>query len=273
MRKEFFLKSVYRPKLLEIPDGIPVSVRSVGHYSVKGGWRDKIGIKKPFVQLFWGMEGEGEFMIDGKAGIFKENFFTYYFPMEEHIIRAVSDKWVYRWLTFDGPLAAELVKNFKYSRMPFYAGHCPEDLFIKLDEGIREFDICTQRLLGASLYSILAMAGGQKKESSQNAACVKKFIKFVQDNYGNETVNVNAACDFLGIHRTTLSRVFTAEIGMTPGSYITNIRVQKALSLLRESEERISEIGASVGFPDKCYFSKVIRKAAGMGPLAFRRQF
>ncbi|OGV48660.1 MAG: hypothetical protein A2017_04430 [Lentisphaerae bacterium GWF2_44_16] len=273
MREDFFKKSVFRPELLSVPEGMPVSVRSAGIYSVENGWRDRMGIRKNFVQLFWGIEGEGEFVIDGKAHSFGEGFFTYYLPLEKHIIRAVSGKWVYRWLTFDGPLAVELIKSFKYPRKPFYAGRCPEDLFIKLDEGIREFDISTQRLLGATLYTILAIAGGQKKESSQNAALVKKFIKFVRDNYENETINVNVACDFLGIHRTTLNRIFTSEMQITPGSYITNLRVQKALSLLRETGMRIYEIGASVGFPDKCYFSKVIRKATGMGPLAFRRQF
>lgn len=270
---ENYLKIVYRPELLSVPDGIPVSVRSVGHYIVKSGWQDRRGIKKDFVQLFWGMEGEGEFVIAGKPYILKPGFVSYYFPLEEHIITAVSARWNYRWVTFDGPLAVELLKCFKYSREPFFAGRCPEDLFIKLDDGIREIDINTQRILGATLYSILALAAGQKSEGSQNASISMRFIKFIQDNYENETINVNAAADILKIHRSTLNRAFTTEMHMTPGDYITNLRIQKALSLLRETELPISEIGSSVGIPDKCYFSKVIKKATGMGPLAFRKQF
>jgi AraC-like DNA-binding protein len=250
-----------------------VSVRSVGHYSVKNGWQDKLGIRKSFVQLFWGIEGEGEFVIDGKTYLFGSGFVTCYFPLEEHIITAVSDRWIYRWVTFDGPLAVELIKCFKYPRDPFFAGHCPEDLFIKLDEGIREIDMNTQRLLGSTLYSILALAGGQQSEGSLNSTTAKRFIKFIRDNYGNETVNVNTASDILGLHRSTLNRAFTAEMHMTPGDYIVNMRIQKALSMLRETELPISEIGAAVGIPDKCYFSKVIRKAAGLGPMAFRKQF
>jgi len=268
-----FLKSVYRPDLLSVPDGIPISVRSVGHYSIKGAWQDRLGIKKDFVQLFWGIEGEGEFVIDEKSYPLKSGFVTYYFPLEEHIIRTISDRWIYRWVTFDGPLAVELLKGFKYPREPFPAGRCPEDLFIKLDDGIREIDINTQRILGATLYSILALAAGQKSEGSQNASISTRFIKFVQDNYENETINVNAASDILRIHRSTLNRAFTAEMHMSPGDYITNLRIQKALSLLRETELPISEIGTAVGIPDKCYFSKVIKKATGMGPLAFRKQF
>lgn len=267
------LKIVYRPELLCVPDGLPVSIRSVGHYSVTRGWQDKLGIEKRFVQLFWGLEGEGELVIEGKTYSVKPGFVTYYFPLEDHIISAQTDKWVYRWVTFDGPLAVELLKGFRYPREPFFSGHCPEDLFIKLADGIREIDINTQRLLGATLYSILALAAGQKNESSQNSKISKRFIEFVKDNYGNETINVNAAADILKIHRSTLNRAFAAEMHMTPGDYIINTRIQKALSLLRETEIPITEIGAAVGIPDKCYFSKVIKKATGMGPLAFRKQF
>ena len=92
--------------------------------------------------------------------------------------------------------------------------------------------------------------------------------------FGNhETININAIADMLKIHRTTLSKAIRKEIRMCPSEYLMKFRVQKALSMLRESTLPISEIGRAVGFPDTSYFSKVIRRTINMSPAMFRKQF
>ena len=43
---------------------LPISLRSFGHYVVNKGWKEPYKYKD-FVEFFWGVRGEGLFLIDG----------------------------------------------------------------------------------------------------------------------------------------------------------------------------------------------------------------
>ncbi|MFA7231832.1 MAG: AraC family transcriptional regulator [Victivallaceae bacterium] len=251
---------------------MPVSLRSVGHYIVAKSWADRLNIVKDFVEVFWCIEGDGEFCIEGKNYLLSPGCVTYYYRKESHIIRAVSSRWQYRWFTFDGPLANELMKSFNYPRKPFYAGVCPEELFMKLAEDIRDLTPYGLRKAGATVYALLAAAGGRGVKAAADDLLAQQVLEFIEENYGNETVNVNTIADVLKISRSTLNRKFQAKMQMPPGDYLCHVRVQKALSLLRATNLTAMEIGLRCGMPNPCYFSKVIKKFTGMPPGNFRKQ-
>lgn len=266
-------KNIYYRVLPESETGpMPVSLRSAGHYIVSKNWTDRLDVIKDFVEVFWGIEGEGEFCIEGNNYLLKPGYVTYYYRKESHIIRAVGNRWQYRWFTFDGPLANEVMKSFNYSRVPFYAGPCPEELFMKLEEDIHDLTPYGLRKAGAAVYALLAAAGGRGEKAATGDLLVQHVLEFIEENYANETVNVNTIADALGIHRSSLNRKFQAKMQMPPGDYLCHIRIQKALSMLRTTSLSALEIGSRCGIPDPCYFSKVIKKFTGMSPGSFRKQ-
>jgi two-component system response regulator YesN len=55
-------------------------------------------------------------------------------------------------------------------------------------------------------------------------------------------------------------------------TYLTEIRLNKAKSLLRFTDKPVSEIANSIGYEDENYFGKVFKKQHGVPPLQFRRQ-
>ena len=59
-------------------------------------------------------------------------------------------------------------------------------------------------------------------------------------------------------------------MNLSPGAYLEQIRIQKALSLLRESSLSIKEIAGCAGFSHVSYFCEVIRKKTGMTPGEYR---
>ena len=251
---------------------MPISLRSVGHYEATKNWTDRFNIVKDFVEVFWGVKGEGEFCIEGRNYLLGPGDVTYYYRKEPHLIHAVSSRWQYRWFTFDGPQANELMKSFNYPRTPFHVGPCPEELFMKLDEDIRDLTPYGLRKAGASVYALLAAAGGRGEKTGEVDLLVQRVLEFIEENYTNETVNVNCIADALGVHRSGLNRKFQAKMQMPPGDYLCHVRVQKALSLLRTTNLSALEIGVRCGIPDPCYFSKVIKKFTGMSPGNFRKQ-
>lgn len=251
---------------------MPVSLRSVGQYVATRNWADRVNVIKDFVEVFWGIEGEGEFCIDGKSYLLKPGYVTYYYRKEPHRIYSVSNRWHYRWFTFDGPLANDLMISFNYPRIPFHVGPCPEELFMKLEEDIHDLTPYGLRKAGANVYALLAAAGGRGEKSESGDLLVQQILEFIEENYANETVNVNSIADTLGIHRTSLNRKFQVKMQMAPGDYLCHVRIQRALSLLRTTKLSALEIGCRCGIPDPCYFSKVIKRITGMTPGKFRKQ-
>ncbi len=92
---------------------------------------------------------------------------------------------------------------------------------------------------------------------------------FIGQNYQKDLQVKDLACRF-SIHPNYLSTLFRQEEGVTLSAYITDVCIQKACSLLRETDLSISTIAQSVGYQDPQYFSKVFRKATGMTAMEFR---
>jgi AraC-like DNA-binding protein len=65
-------------------------------------------------------------------------------------------------------------------------------------------------------------------------------------------------------------RLFHRTTGMTTIQYITKIRLEKAMELLREERTTIDEIARRVGFSNGNYFIRAFRKYTGMSPGQFR---
>ena len=54
--------------------------------------------------------------------------------------------------------------------------------------------------------------------------------------------------------------------------YLTNIRINKAIEIMRNKGESISCIALNCGFSDPLYFSKVFKSFFKVAPVAYRKQ-
>ena len=72
--------------------------------------------------------------------------------------------------------------------------------------------------------------------------------------------------------RSNLMRVFRAATGQSPIEYLLRLRIQKAMSLLRNSGLTITEIAMEVGFNDSNYFTRQFKRIHGQSPRRFRAQ-
>ena len=72
------------------------------------------------------------------------------------------------------------------------------------------------------------------------------------------------------LERTTFSRKFKARTGLTPAAFVTKVRLEETLKLLR-SPAKLEEIAARTGFADANHFCKVFRKHFHASPGAYRR--
>lgn len=73
--------------------------------------------------------------------------------------------------------------------------------------------------------------------------------------------------------RSKLYLLFKQIIGLTPNEFILKVKLDEAMSLLRNNPEyNISEISFQLGFSSPRYFSKCFKSFFGVSPQKIRRK-
>jgi AraC family transcriptional regulator len=64
-------------------------------------------------------------------------------------------------------------------------------------------------------------------------------------------------------------REFKRSAGLTPGKYISQIRIKRAKTLLSESDLPLAEVALQLGFADQSHFTAAFRRATSMTPRVY----
>lgn len=81
---------------------------------------------------------------------------------------------------------------------------------------------------------------------------------------------VEHLADEVAVARSTLAQRFTALVGESPMHYLARWRIQVAKSLLKQSDVRLGEIAARVGYDSEAAFSRAFRRHVGCPPATWR---
>lgn len=77
--------------------------------------------------------------------------------------------------------------------------------------------------------------------------------------------------DHCGIQRTQLGKVFQKLTGSTPMEYLFRIRLERAKTLLRETDIKIINIAFECGYGSSQYFANTFKQATGTTPSQYRK--
>ena len=86
----------------------------------------------------------------------------------------------------------------------------------------------------------------------------------------NATVDIEGAAKLLGLASRTLQRQL-AEENLTYRDIVQQMRMERAVDLLRESFETITSIAYSLGYSDVASFTRAFRQWTGLPPSHYRR--
>lgn len=267
MPRMFFRDMKFRPRVTPA-EHLPFGARSVGHYRVAQGSVEQTP-PKHFVQIFWGIEGRGVVTIDNEERLLAPHHVAVYLPGMSHRLRAVSPIWEYRWWTVDGPMAGTIIAGLGLAADVYHCGPAPVARFDALTETLRDLSATAERRASARVYTLLCMIGWRPRPISK-APLIAQCLRIVHREWSDASLNVQTLARRLRTHRSTLSREFKIHTGISPVEYLSRLRVQNALSLLKETHDPVAEIAAQCGYGDANYFSRVIRRRTGQSPLQFR---
>ena len=86
-----------------------------------------------------------------------------------------------------------------------------------------------------------------------------------------QTWTVDSLASEAGMSRSSFAERFRAFIGIGPISYLTEWRLQKALSLVHETERSIQEIAGMSGYQSAAAFTRAFASKFGAAPREYRR--
>ena len=87
-----------------------------------------------------------------------------------------------------------------------------------------------------------------------------------------QPLDVPALARIAQVSPAHFARSFRATFGESPHHYLQRRRVERAMSLLRESEASVTDICFQVGFGSLGTFSRTFREIVGRSPREYRRQ-
>ena len=95
---------------------------------------------------------------------------------------------------------------------------------------------------------------------------VTSLMHITEDNLSNETFTINNLCHELGVSRPQLYRKITSLTGRSPNDLLRDLRMDRALTLLKRKTGNISEIALEVGYSSPSYFTRCFAKKFGCTP-------
>ena len=90
-------------------------------------------------------------------------------------------------------------------------------------------------------------------------------------NAPQQSWNMDALAALAAMSRANFMRVFQQKIGMAPGKFLTQLRLQEAALLLNKTQKNILSVALEVGYQSEAHFSKAFKALYGMTPSQYRK--
>ncbi|MGO4372902.1 helix-turn-helix transcriptional regulator, partial [Paenibacillus sp. MCAF20] len=112
----------------------------------------------------------------------------------------------------------------------------------------------------------------KKDKGSRSELIMQKCREYIEDNL-HEDLGLEVVAQHFFYNASYFSILFKNHFSISFTDFLVKLRMQKARSLLLESDKRVADIAKQVGYKDIKYFNKVFKKTFLYSPEEFRRMF
>ncbi|MEG1992979.1 MAG: response regulator [Acetivibrio sp.] len=110
-----------------------------------------------------------------------------------------------------------------------------------------------------------------EKETAASSFIVRNALKYIESNYTQKLTLLEVA-EKTYVSQWHLSKLLNKHTGNNFSEILNNIRIQKAVELLKDPSLRIGNIAEEVGFLDMAHFSRVFKKIMGVSANEYRNK-
>jgi transcriptional regulator GlxA family with amidase domain len=151
---------------------------------------------------------------------------------------------------------------------------------IDLALALLEDDLGRDTALTAARHLVvfLRRPGSQSQFSAQLAAqsASRQPLRDAQQwiaEHPERDLSVAALAERASLSERQFARAFTAEVGMTPGRYVDQVRIEAARRRLEDTADGIEETARACGYGTPEAMRRAFIKTLGVSPAEYRRRF
>ena len=112
----------------------------------------------------------------------------------------------------------------------------------------------------------------QESADNKNYYIAQKVSEYIREHYGEKDLSIKTLADKVYLTPTYLSNLYKKQTGITIGQYLVDIRVERAVQLLKDPQWKLYQIAPMVGYEDPNYFAKIFKKKKGITPSEYREK-
>ncbi|WP_159885628.1 response regulator [Paenibacillus puerhi] len=142
-----------------------------------------------------------------------------------------------------------------------------EDIRSRLEQlsGIQEIALYMQGLLPGLIEAV-----SEQKKSSRDD--LMNSVKAYLEEHFAEEISLEQISRRIGLSSFYFSKYFKKMAGINFKEYLIQIRMEKAMFLMKSFNKSVKEVTLEVGYNDPNYFSKAFKKYTGLSPTQFISQ-
>ena len=181
--------------------------------------------------------------------------------------------------SFGNALNSLLFRQYVLLELRFSAIRAAKSFGYSQEEFLRPLEPAQARAVDADLPELKKSCAAflrraielrEEESGNQYKSMLKRALHYIDQNYTDENLSLNAVAKAANISPNYFSGVFSQEMGQTFVEYLTEKRMARAKELLRYSGKRSSEVAYEVGYRDPRYFSFLFKKTQGCTPSSYR---
>ncbi len=205
------------------------------------------------------------------------------FPGEENTYQADAwDPWNYMWVGFHGYQAEYIMAQAGFDR-DHVVINCSNMQRLRqiMDQliGLQDLTYVNELRRTSFLFELLSalvennekLVPGSQKPKTANDTYVDMAVNLLLEGAG-DGVKVSDVAKRIGVSRNYLTTIFRERMGMSPQEFLLNYRMERAMSLLADTDNPIGLIAEAVGYSDSMSFSKAFRSRHGVSPSEYRKR-
>ena len=245
-----------------------------------GGHSFGPGVRDSYI-LHFISDGKGVFKCHGKTyELSRGDVFLVKPDTEVYYEADANNPWSYMWVGFNGIKAASYLAS---------AGLEGERVTTKCENTPLIFS-CIQQMI---MYRHLTLANELKRESAllqilsslmeeykdtlpkeerydyPYQIYVEQAVDYIQRNF-KSNIKINDLASYIGIDRSYLTSIFKSVTKLSPQEYLVNYRMERAKTMLKNADMKVSDVAENVGYHDPLTFSKMFKKCVGMSPSDYK---
>ena len=150
-----------------------------------------------------------------------------------------------------------------------------ESLLVLLHDEFSSFKQGRHTMLNSLTMALMlnifrAMSPDISKHQRHFSNVAEDILSYIETHY-HEKISLNDLAERCFYTPSYFSKLFKDTYSMTITDYVMNIRIEKSLMLLKNSDMTVDDICVSVGYSDRTKFYKHFKERMGMTPAEYRK--